>query len=420
MYQLQTLSNGVRIVSEPNPNVRSVSLGVWVGNGTRHEPAVLNGASHFIEHMLFKGTERMDAAALANTMDTLGGEINAFTTKECTCFYGRVLDEKLHAFVDLLADMLFQSRFDEACVETERGVIFEEIGMCDDTPDDLAIEQLTLGAFRGTALGYPILGTRDTLCSMTGSSLRHYMQTHYTGEAVVVAIAGHFSQDDLIYIGQIFGHFSNGIPPQSPAASYHMALSCMEKPTEQNHIVLGFPACSYLSEQRYAVQILNNILGGNMSSRLFQRIREQLGLCYSVHSFLATHADCGLLAIYIGTGSNSEQQALTEIGRTLADFLSDGVTVDEMTKVCDSIRSGLLMALESTSARMNHMGKSLLLQHDILTPDEVAAKYLAVQRDDVMDVARSILKPDQLSLSAVTKKGQAETYHSWVSETMHP
>lgn len=420
MYQLQTLPNGVRIVSETNPNVRSVSLGVWVGNGTRHEPADMNGASHFIEHMLFKGTDSMDAAALADTMDTLGGEINAFTTKECTCFYGRVLDEKLHAFVDLLADMLFRSRFDEACVETERGVIYEEIGMCDDTPDDLAIEQLTLGAFRGTALGYPILGTRDTLASMTGSGLHDYMQTHYTGDAVVISIAGHFSPDDLTYIGQTFGHFPAGARPQSPVASYHVTSSCIEKPTEQNHIVLGFRAESYLSEHRYAIQILNNILGGNMSSRLFQRVREQLGLCYSIHSFLATHSDCGLLAIYIGTGSNSEQQALTAIGRTLAEVVSDGVTADEMMKVCDSIRSGLLMALESTSSRMNHMGKSLLLQNHILTPDEIAARYLAVQRDEVIELARVILNPKQLSLSAVTRKGQAETYQRWVSDAMHP
>ena len=173
MYQIHKLSSGVRVIAESNPNVRSVSLGVWVGNGTRHEQLTQNGASHFIEHMLFKGTDRMDASELADAMDTLGGEINAFTTKECTCFYGRVLDEKLRQFADLLADMMFHSRFDEASVETERGVIYEEIGMCDDTPDDLAVERLTLGVFDGTPLGYPILGTRDSLRPMTEIGRAH-------------------------------------------------------------------------------------------------------------------------------------------------------------------------------------------------------------------------------------------------------
>lgn len=418
MYQIHKLSSGVRVIAESNPNVRSVSLGVWVGNGTRHEQLTQNGASHFIEHMLFKGTDRMDASELADAMDTLGGEINAFTTKECTCFYGRVLDEKLRQFADLLADMMFHSRFDEASVETERGVIYEEIGMCDDTPDDLAVERLTLGVFDGTPLGYPILGTRDSLRPMTGASLQSYMRAHYTGDAVVIAVSGHFTPDDLSYIEQVLGDFPAGPRPQSNAGAYHPAFSCVEKPTEQNHIVIGFPTFSYLSEQRYALQILNNILGGNVSSRLFQRVREQLGLCYAINSFLVTHADCGLMAIYIGTGADSEQKALTEIGKTLADVAHNGVSNDEIAKVRDSIRSGLLMALESTSARMNHMGKGLLLQHGVASPDEVAARYLAVTRDEVVDLARQVLNPAQLSLSAVTKKGSADAYAKQVTDSM--
>ena len=420
MYNIETLPNGVRIISEQNPNVRSVSLGVWIASGTRQEPPDQNGASHFIEHMLFKGTERMSAAELADHMDALGGEINAFTTKECTCFYGRVLDEKLRGFADLLADMLFRSRFDETCVETERGVIFEEIGMCDDNPDDLAVEKLMLGVFAGTPLGYPILGTRETLRPMTGRALLDYKNAHYTGDAVVVAVSGHFSGDDLAYIGRVLGAFPAGERVKSAECAYRPAFSCVEKATEQNHIVVGFPALSYLSEQRYALQILNNVIGGNMSSRLFQRVREQLGLCYSVNSFLATHADCGVLSIYIGTGADSERKALTEIGCVLAEIAANGVTDAELTKVRDSIRSGLLMALESTSARMNHMGKGLLLQHAVATPDEVAARYLAVRREEVADLARSLLNTDALSVSAVTRKGRADRYAQWLLDGLRP
>ena len=413
MYKIDTLPNGVRIISEQNPNVRSVSLGVWIASGTRQEPPEQNGASHFIEHMLFKGTERMNAAELADRMDTLGGEINAFTTKECTCFYGRVLDEKLREFAEILADMLFRSRFEESCVETERGVIFEEIGMCDDNPDDLAVEKLMLGVFAGTPLGYPILGTRETLQPMTGRMLLDYKNARYTGDAAVISVSGHFSDDDLAHISRVLGAFPAGARAGSAEGVYRPALSCVEKATEQNHIVVGFPAFSYLSEQRYALQILNNIIGGNMSSRLFQRVREQLGLCYSVNSFLSTHSDCGVLGIYIGTGADSERKALTEIGRVLSDIAVNGVTDEEISKVRDSIRSGLLMALESTSSRMNHMGKSLLLQNAVATPDEVAARYLAVRREEVIDLARTLLDPDRFSLSAVTRKGKADTYAQW-------
>ncbi|MBR5519400.1 MAG: insulinase family protein [Clostridia bacterium] len=414
MYQIDTLPNGVRIISEQNPNVRSVSLGVWIASGTRHEPTDFQGASHFIEHMLFKGTDTVSAAELADRMDALGGEINAFTTKECTCFYGRVLDEKLTEFSDMLADMLFCSRFDEECVEIERGVIYEEIGMCDDTPDDLAIENLLLGTFRDTPLGVPILGTRESLKPMTGKALRAYKDACYTADAVVISLSGHFSETDLAHVRQVLGGFPVGTKPQSAAASYRPARACVEKPTEQNNIVIGFPALSYLSEQRYAMQILNNIVGGNMSSRLFQRVREQLGLCYSVHSFLSTHSDCGVFAIYIGTGAASEQRAMTEIGKVLAEIVENGVTDEEVTKVCDSIRSALLMSMESTSARMNHMGKGLLLQNAVLSPDEVAAKYLAVTKDEINALAREMFRPEQLSLSAVTAKGSAEAYAQWV------
>ena len=414
MYRIDTLSNGVRLISEQNPHVRSVSLGVWIASGTRHEQPDENGASHFIEHMLFKGTEHVGAAELADRMDALGGEINAYTTKECTCFYGRVLDERLTEFADMLADMLFCSKFDEESTEIERGVIYEEIGMCDDTPDDLAIENLLLGVFRDTPLGYPILGTRESLKPLTGARLRAYKDAHYTGEAAIVSISGHFSESDLAHVKAVFSAFPTGPRPSGAQASYRPALACVEKPTEQNNIVIGFPSVSYLSDKRYAMQILNNIVGGNMSSRLFQRVREQLGLCYSIHSFPSTHSDCGVFSVYIGTGASGEEQAMREIGKILSEIAKNGVTDDEVEKVRDSIRSALLMSMESTSARMNHMGKGLLLQNTVLTPDEIAARYQSVTREEIHALAREIFRPELLSLSAVTAKGSAENYAKWV------
>lgn len=416
MFEIRTLENGVKVIADPNPNVRSVSLGVWVASGTRQEPPELNGASHYIEHMLFKGTDSADAAALADHMDALGGEVNAFTTKECTCFYGRVLDEKLREFTDLLADMLFHSRFDEGCVETERGVIIEEIGMCDDTPDDLAVENLMLGVYRGTPLGYPILGTRESLAPITGKCLKNYMAGHYVGGAVVISICGHFTVGDLDYIAETFARFPAGERAPGGSSEYRPAMVCVEKQTEQNHIVIGFPALSYLDEDRFALQILNNIIGGNVSSRLFQRIREQLGLCYSVSSFLTTHSDCGMLAIYIGTGAKSERKAITEIGRELRRLLRDGIPEEELYKVRDSIRSGLLMGLESTSARMNYMGKGLLLQNCASDPDKAADRYLAVERDQIEALAQRLLREDGIAVSAVTRKGSAEKYAEWLRE----
>ncbi len=418
MVKTETLASGARLVYEPMESVRSVAIGVWVASGTRHEPAPENGISHFIEHMVFKGTEQHNAAELAQKMDVLGGEVNAFTTKECTCFYGRVPDVRAGELIDLLEEMLFESRYAPESVETERGVILEEIGMYEDNPEDLAAEKLMLGIFAKTPLGMPILGTRETLSTITGEKLRQYRADHYTGPAVVVSVAGRFSSQDLEACRALCKRFARGKAPTSPKAFYSPYRNVVEKPMEQNHITLAFPALSRCDEGKEELLVLNSVLGGNMSSRLFQRVREQLGLCYSVYSFLSAHNDTGALGIYVGTGRGMEEKALKEIGVVLTDIVREGITQEELDKVLAQLEAGLLMGLESTVSRMNHMGKSLLLTREVLTPEEIGARYRRVTVERVNGLARKLLRPELLSLSAVVRSGKADLLADVVIHTM--
>ena len=267
-YDLQTLPNGVRIVTEHVPAVRSACLGLWGGTGSRHEKAGEGGAAHFIEHMAFKGTERRTARQLAQEMDAIGGQINAYTTKECTCFYARCLDDHLDRAADILCDMVFHSRFDEGDVQTERGVILEEIGMYEDNPEDLCAERLSAAVYRGTPLGRPILGRKATLDKMTGAWLKDYMTEHYRPENLVVALAGSFSPLAVEELKARFIGLERGAPRTLRPVRYTPAVTLKKKATEQNHLTLAFPGLPYGHEKRFTLQLLSTMLGSGMSSRL--------------------------------------------------------------------------------------------------------------------------------------------------------
>lgn len=419
MVENYTLKNGIRIIAEKLPYVRSVAVGMWVGSGTRHENPEINGISHFIEHMLFKGTESRSASELAEAMDILGGEINAFTTKECTCYYGRVLDTELPEAIDLLADMFFNSRFDEESVSVERGVILEEINMSRDDSADLAIENLLLGVHKGTPLGIPILGTSESLGNINGAVQRDYIKSHYTGNAIVISVAGNYSDGDIEKIKGIFSAAGAYERPRSGKAEYKKHFSEEVRKTEQNHIAIAFPGLSYRSEKRFALQILNGIVGANMSSRLFQRIREELGLCYTVYSFLSSHEETGVFGIYLGTGKETEKQAVEEIGAEIKRIVEKGISHEEINKVSTQMKSGMLMALESTASRMNHMGKSILLSGKILSPDDIAARYDAVTPNDAAGLAAEIFTPENLSISVVAPDGGSERYAEYFYNGFH-
>ena len=400
-YERLTLPNGVRILTEHVPGVRSASLGIWVGTGSRHETAGENGAAQFIEHMLFKGTARRTAAQLAAEMDAVGGQVNAFTTKECTCFYARVLDTHLPRAADILCDMFFHSRFDDGDVETERGVILEEIGMYEDNPEDLCAERLAGAVFHGTPLARPILGRKTTLEKMDGAWLRHYQRTHYGPERIVVALAGSFTQANVDDLAQRFAGLEPSARHQAgKPAFYTPGVVVKKKAIEQNHLTLAFPGLAFADKRRFTLQLLSSILGGGMSSRLYQQVREKKVLFY---------------CIYTALGKETEGQALDTILTVIRDFTEGGVTQEELDRAREQSKANVLMGLESTQSHMSSLGRGEILQGEVLDEDQIIAAYDAVTREDVRELARELFRFENASLSAVGRVGTQAEYQALLS-----
>jgi len=416
MVEKNTLPNGVRLVYEHIPHVRSVSMGLWFGVGSRHESAEINGASHFMEHMFFKGTENRSAAEIAQEMDQLGGGVNAFTTKECTCFYGRVLDSNLRQMTDLLADMLFHSKFCETDIDAERAVVYEEIDMYEDAPEDLVSEVLLEEVFPSSTLSMPILGTKESLKNLSREALLAYKDTHYAPDRLVIALSGSFTEVDLAHIKQTFSALAPRPGMETASAVYVPAFTQRRKEIEQNHLCLLLPGLSSTSDERYAAQLLYNILGGGMSSRLFQTVREKHGLCYSVYSFGATYRDVGALGIYTALSRETEGKALGLILDILRDLRDHGVTSAERDRAVSQVKSSILMSLESTSSRMNSLGRSELYRGYIPSPDETIARYDGVTREDIHALAVRLIDLGQLSFSAVGQVHEETQYRDWLTE----
>lgn len=395
------LPNGVRVVTDPISHVRTASVGIWVGSGSRFEPEEVGGISHFIEHMIFKGTEKRSAQHIAIAFDALGGQVNAFTTKECTCFYMKVLDEKLQTGVSILSDMFLHSQFAQKELELERGVVLEEIDMYEDSPEDVATERLFESCYADAALGRPILGTRETLEAMTSETLLRYLREHYRPADTVIALSGRYTQADLDYICELFSEMRGEGRHVVTPAEYRPAVTVRPKEIEQNHIAIGFPGLPLSDPDRYALQILNAILGGGMSSRLFQSVRERNGLCYSVYSYASSHAETGMLSIYTALGQSTEEKAIRLILEELERFREEGPARDELNRCREQLKTNLLMSLESTSARMNHIGRSELAFGRVIPAEEMVREYDAVTEEDVRGLARRLLCFDQIALCAV-------------------
>ena len=412
MYEKITLPNGARIVFERMEGVRSVSLGIWVGAGSRFERAEEGGSAHFIEHMLFKGTETRTAAQLAEEADALGGQLNAYTTRDNTCFYTRVLDTHLPRAAEVLADMFFRSRFDEADVENEKGVIGEEIDMYEDTPEDVAAENLLAGCFPG-ALGRPVLGTEETLAGLSGRSLRAFMERTYTAPRIAVALAGSFTDADVDAVARIFAQMPPAEHTEPERSAYAPCLTLREKAVEQNQLVLGFPGLKTASEERFAMQLFSSILGGSSSSRLFQTVREKHGLCYSIYSFTAGYQDTGLFAVALAANRQSERRALGLTIDELRRIRDEGVTAAELERAREQVTASILMSLESSASRMNRLGYGeLFLPGGALTPDELIERYEAVTLADVRSLAQRTLDFRRASLSAVGRVADGEEYRA--------
>lgn len=409
MYEIMTLPNGLRIASEHMSAVRSAAVGIWVGVGSRMEKAAEAGSAHFIEHMLFKGTDTHSAAELAGRMDAIGGQCNAFTTRDSTCFYARCLDTHLNEAADILADMFFNSRFAEEDVVNERGVVLEEIDMYRDTPEDLVAEDLLKTVFPG-ALGRPVLGKPSTLAKMTGASLRDFKERQYRPERVVLSLCGSFTDEHIAHLADRFSALPNGKRERLSRCSYTPGHIVRRKNTEQNHFCFGWAGLPTGDEKRHAWQLMSTVFGEGLSSRLFQTVREKHGLCYSIGSFTASYAETGLFGISTALGKESEEKALRLIMDEVEKLRQDGITQMELDRARELIKSNLVMGMESTSSRMNRLGAAILQTGRCLSAEDVMERYDAVTRESVLSLAREILDPAQFSFSALGRTRDAGAY----------
>nr|WP_136604752.1 pitrilysin family protein [Paenibacillus dokdonensis] len=403
------LTNGLRVVMEKIPTCRSVSFGIWVKTGSRHENPDNNGVSHFIEHMLFKGTERFDAKDIAEQFDAIGGNVNAFTSKEYTCYYAKVLDEHLPIAVDMLSDMFFRSTLDEGELTKEKNVILEEISMYEDTPDDLVHDLMAKAVYGDHPLAYPILGTKQQLDPMGPAELKAYMNEHYTIENTVVSVAGNIDDNVVELLERHFGQFNNHSEVKEiETPGFHSNLLYHKKKTEQNHICLSLPGCSIHDPLQYAMILLNNTIGGGMSSRLFQEIREKRGLAYSVYSYHSSNEDSGLFTVYAGTAPKQTKEVLDLTKDVLSDIARNGITEDELKKGKEQLKGSLILSLEGTGSRMNRLGKNELMLGKHNTLDEMIEKIENVSMKDVDAVLdRLFSEPFALAMVGASDKAIA-------------
>jgi predicted Zn-dependent peptidase len=406
MIKKYTCQNGVRIVLEQIPTVRSVAIGVWIGTGSRDENPKNNGISHFLEHMFFKGTTTRSAREIAESFDSIGGQVNAFTSKEYTCYYAKVLDTHADYALEVLADMFFNSTFDGEELKKERNVVIEEIKMYEDTPDDIVHDLLSKAVYENHPLGYPILGTEDILNTFTSDTLKNYITERYTPENIVISIAGNIPESFIGEVEKYFGNYEGGkrIEPEMQS-SFHSNRISRKKDTEQAHLCIGFNGLNVGHEDIYTLIILNNILGGSMSSRLFQEVREQRGLAYSVFSYHSAYQDSGIVTIYGGTGAKQLDVLYETIQETLDKLKAEGITDKELKNSKEQLKGSLMLGLESTNSRMSRNGKNELLLKRHRSLDEIIEQIDNVTMQGVNNMANTIFT-DQYSLSLISPEGE--------------
>lgn len=388
----ETLDNGVRIIAEANEAIRSVAIGIWVKTGSRNETNEENGISHFIEHMLFKGTKTRSAKQIAEAFDRIGGQVNAFTAKEYTCYYAKVLDEHAALALDVLQDMFFDSIFDKTEIEREKKVVLEEIKMVEDTPDDLVHDLLSQAVFGRSSLANPILGTEDTLQTFSRQQISDYMKRFYAGERVVVSVCGHFDDALLEQIRQTFSRVKRAPEPFAvPTATFSPTVKYRQKDSEQAHLCLAYPGLEIGSNRSFGLILLNNALGGSMSSRLFQTIREEQGLCYSVFSYHSSYERIGTLTIYAGTQMAQLPKLTEALAEVTKAVRAEGLSQKELENGKEQLKGSIMLGLESTSSRMTRNGKNELLLQEHKTLDELIADINAVSLEMVNDLACQLL-----------------------------
>lgn len=395
------ISNGIRTVIETLPNVRSAALGIYVEAGSAYENKRNNGISHMLEHMLFKGTESRTAHEIAIETALLGDDLNAYTAKEVTCFYARVLDEQLASVIEILGDMLCNSVFREEDLEREKGIILDEIDMYEDSPEDMVQEQFQKLAWKNHPLGYIISGMEENVRRISREELLEFWKTSYTAERILISVAGNVEVEHVLEL--LEKHFSAVPKGESVCRTdmpvYYPVREAFQKETEQMHVCMGFPGISHTDDRTYVLSVANNILGGGSCSRLFQQIREEQGHCYSIYSYGSTYRRAGTIQIYAGMNSEHLEAVCTGILHEIHRLQTQGPSKEEIKQTLSQLRAELYLSMENTHNRMNHNARSCLYYNRLISPEEMLQELEKVSRQDVMEFMQEFLKRDMLGIT---------------------
>ena len=404
-YQLSALDDGERVVSERLDGVRSAAIGFWIDTGSRDEDAAKAGASHFLEHMLFKGTRAYSAQEIAEIFDGLGGELNAATTREYTVVYARIMDEHVETALDVMTDMVFTPTLVD--LDSEREVVLEEIAMYEDAPQETVHDLITQATFGNHPLGRPVIGTADVISSISRRSIAGYHRSRYVGPNLVVAAAGSVDHERLVELCARMAA-KKAAPPARPArarpplvAAPPPSVVFQEKDTEQYHVCIGAPGIARSDRRRFTASILDGILGGSASSRLFQEIREKRGLAYSVYTFAALYADTGEIGVYVGTRDENLTTCLEIVAAEIADVAGGGLKEAELRRAKENLKGRIMLSMESTSNRMSRLGKSVITDSELLSLDRILAEIEAVDADGVAQLAAALLASERLSAAGI-------------------
>jgi predicted Zn-dependent peptidase len=403
-HRITELDSGVRVVTERMPSVRSVALGFWIGTGSAGEAEPEAGLSHLIEHMLFRGTARFESVEIDQIFDGMGAELNAGTGKETTSVYSRVLDVHLERALDVMADMIWRPRFAQDDLDNEREIVLEEIAMYEDDPQDKVFDVLGEAVFGSHPLGRAIIGRAEVVAGTPADGLRSFYDARYVPGNIVVAAAGSLDHDGLVeQIARAAAERAAPVPPAvvPPRDELERRVRFLEKDTEQYHLCLGGPGIRRDDDRRFALRVLDNVLGGSSSSRLFQEVREKRGLAYSVYSFQSLYAGTGQVGMYLGTRPDNVGRAMAVVAEELARFRSEPATAEELDRSKENVKGRLVLALESTTARMNRLGSSLLAGLPLLSVDEMVERIDAVTVADLEELAQELYAPEQLSAAGI-------------------
>ena len=409
-YRKTVLSNGIKVITEEIRHVRSASIGAWVRCGSRHEDERINGTAHFIEHMLFKGTDRRSAFDIASDIDSVGGVMNAFTGKELTAFYVKVPDYHVNLAIDLLADIFTHSRFDLDDIEKEKAVVLQEISMVEDTPDEYIHDIFEKHFWEGHALAMPVLGTRDSVDAFDREQVMRFFEDRYRGENLVIAAVGNLEHDALVdCVAKLFGSLpalrlqSGETRPGTTARR-----CCIEKDLEQLHLVVGTPAPATLDNDRFAGILMNSVFGGSMSSRLFQEIREKRGLAYAVRSYIVSYRDTGMLNVYVGTSKDKTREVIDIILAEMRRMKTERLTDKELQSAKELIKGNLLLSMESTDNRMQKLATNEIYFGRNVPPEEIVGRIEAVTAEDILSLAGRLFTRPNLSMVFLGEMTESE------------